>query len=157
MESVKDTTQSKQKIVEEPLVKKQVEIHATSTQPMKPLVIDFEEEWDNFNKRLNIEEQIPKLQTQQQKTTQEITIEETVNTQEVEHIPVTPTSEIILRIEEIPPLDVFYSPQHKPVVKRQRKKRKLDSIAATTLENELMDVLWKDSPIDPVANRTRLS
>jgi hypothetical protein len=68
---------------------------------------------------------MPELQTPQQKTTLEITVEETANTQEVEHIPVTPTSEIILRIEEIPPLDVFYSPQHKAMVKRQRKKRKI--------------------------------
>jgi len=34
----------------------------------------------------------------------------TMNTQEIEHIPVTPTSEIVLRMEEIPPLDVFYNP-----------------------------------------------
>jgi len=39
----------------------------------------------------------------------------------------------------------------------QRKKRKLDSIAATTPENELMDVLWKDLPDDPSANLTILS
>jgi len=42
-------------------------------------------------------------------------------------------------------------------VKRQRKKRKLDSIAVTTPENELMDVLWKDSPTDPSASLSRLS
>lgn len=84
-------------------------------------------------------------------------MEETANEQEVEHIPVTPTSEIIMRIEEIPPMDVFYSPQHKAMVKRKRTKIKLDSVAATTLENELMDVLWKDSPVDPSANLTRLS
>lgn len=39
-------------------------------------------------------------------------------TQDVEIILVTPTSEIVLRVEEIPPLDVFYSPTHKAVVKR---------------------------------------
>ena len=72
------------------------------------------------------------LQTPQQKITQEIIVEETVNTQEVEHILVTPTSELFLRIEEIPPLDVFYSPQDKAIVKRQRKKRKLDPTAAIT-------------------------
>lgn len=81
------------------------------------------------------------MQTPQQKTTQEITEKENVNTQEVEHIPVTPTSEIILRIENIPPLDVFYSPQHKAIVKRQKKKRNLDSTAVTTPDNELMDVV----------------
>lgn len=104
-------------------------------------MINLEEEWDNFNKRLNTEEQMPEFQTPQQKTTKEITIEETINTQEVEHIHVTPTYEIVLRIEELPPLDVFYSPQHKFVVKRQRKKRNLDSTVVTTSDNEPMDVL----------------
>ena len=84
-------------------------------------------------------------------------MEETANEPEIEHTPVTPTSKIKLKIEEIPPLNVFYSPHHKAMVKRQRKKIKLDSIAVTTPENELMDVLWKDSPIDPSANFTRLS
>jgi len=49
-------------------------------------------------------------------------IEEVINTQETKHIPATLSSEIVLKIEEIPPLDVFYSPQHKVVVRRQRKK-----------------------------------
>jgi len=62
-----------------------------------------------------------------------------------------------LRIEEIPPLDVFYSLIHKAIVKRQRKKRKLNAIAATTPDNEPMDIVWKDSPIDPSDNITRLS
>lgn len=35
------------------------------------------------------------------------------------------TSEIVLKIEEIPPLDVFYSPKHKAVMSRSRKKRKV--------------------------------
>ena len=52
---------------------------------------------------------------------------------------------------------MFYIPQHKVVVKRQRKKRKLDSTTTTTLQNEPMDVIWKDSPIDPSSNLTRLS
>ena len=34
--------------------------------------------------------------------------------------------EIVLNIKKIPPLDIFYIPQHKVVVKRGRKKRKLD-------------------------------
>jgi len=45
------------------------------------------------------------------------------NAPEMEHIPITPSSEIMLVIEEIPLLDVFYSLQHKVVVRRQRKKR----------------------------------
>lgn len=90
-------------------------------------------------------------------TTLEIIIRGTVNTHGKQHILVIPTSNIVLRIEEIPPLDVFYSPQHKAIFKRQRKKRKLESTIATTPDNKPMDVLWKDSLIDPSSNLTRLS
>ena len=38
--------------------------------------------------------------------------------QDVEIIPEHPTGQIVLKIEEIPPLDVFYSPKHKAVVKK---------------------------------------
>jgi len=64
---------------------------------------------------------------------------------------------LFLTIDEIPPLDVFYSPTHKGVIKRQRKKIKLDIVAITTPDNEPMDVVWKDSPMDPSENITRLS
>lgn len=82
-------------------------------------------------------------------------IEEFINTQDTEHIPIASSSEIVLKIEEIPPLDVFYSPQHKVVVKRQRKKRKIDTVLSP--EVEPLDVLWQDLTIDPAENLTRLS
>ena len=69
------------------------------------------------------------------------------NASEMEHIPITPSSEIMLKIEEIPPLDVFYSPQHKVVVRRQRKKRKLESVLSR--EAEQLDILWRDPTTDP--------
>jgi len=62
-----------------------------------------------------------------------------------------------LRIEEIPPLDVFYILARKTIVKIKRKKRNLDSTTATTPDNEPIDIVWKDSPIDPFENFTRLS
>lgn len=43
MESVKDTTKSTQKIVEETSASKQAEILTTSAQPIKAMVIDLEE------------------------------------------------------------------------------------------------------------------
>lgn len=45
---------------------------------------------------------------------------------QIEIIPKYPSSYITLSIEDIPPLDVFYSPNHRVVVKRQRKKRRID-------------------------------
>ena len=58
----------------------------------------------------------------------------------MEHIPITPSSEIMLKIEEIAPLDVFYSPQHKAVVRRQRKKWKLEKVLSHDAEQ--LDILW---------------
>lgn len=82
-------------------------------------------------------------------------IERAVNTQETEHILVASSSEIRLRIEEIPPLDIFYSPQHKAIVRRQRKKRKLNVVL--TPEDEPLDALWKYPTTNPSENLTRLS
>jgi len=78
----------------------------------------LEEESDNFNKKINIEEQALKTQMTHQEITPSIITRGTVNTEEIGHIPLTPTSEIVLRIEEIPPLDLFYSLEHKAIVKR---------------------------------------
>lgn len=40
---------------------------------------------------------------------------------EIEILPENPTDEIVLHVEEIPPLDIFDSPKHRVVVKRQEK------------------------------------
>ena len=77
------------------------------------------------------------------------------NVIEKEHIPITPSTELVLRIEEIPPLDIFYSPQNKAVVRKQRKKRKLESALSTDAEQ--LDVLWKNPTMDPTKNITKLS
>lgn len=93
----------------------------------------------------------------QHKSNPETIEERAMNTQDLEIIPITPTSKIVLRIKETPPLDVFYSPTHKVVVKRQRKKRKLGVVDVATLENEPMDIVWNDSPLNPSENLTKLS
>ena len=73
-----------------------------------------------------------------------------------EHIPITPSSEIGLNVEDIPPLDVFYSPKYKAVVNKQKKKkRKLEGAIAT--EAEQLDVLWKDPATEPTDNLAKLS
>ena len=75
--------------------------------------------------------------------------------QETEHIPITPSSKIVLNIEDIPPLDVFYSPQYKVVVRKQRKKINLESAISTNAKQ--LDFLWKDPTTDPTDNLTKLS
>lgn len=50
---------------------------------------------------------------------------------------------------------MFYSPQHKAVVRRKRKKRKLEN--ALSQDAEHLDVLWKDPGNNPTENLTKLS
>jgi len=76
---------------------------------------------------------------------------------EVEIIPENHSGEITLSIELIPPLDVFYNPKHKVVVKRQRKKRKIDQTSSTTPQSEFMNVIWKDSEVNPSEDLTKLA
>ena len=59
--------------------------------------------------------------------------------EDVEIILAYPRSQFGLIIEEIPPLDIFYSPENKVVV-RQRKKINL-YLSSTTPENESMEVV----------------
>jgi len=153
--SIKDTAQSIEKPNQQALSPKQAKVPTPLTKPTKPLVIDLEGEWKNFNKILSTEEQSTKPSTNPKQTTTEMVIERVVNTQETEHILVASSSKIVLKIEEIPPLNVFYRPQHKAVVRRQRNKRKLDVVL--TPEDEPLDVLWKDPTTNPLENLTRLS
>lgn len=47
-----------------------------------------------------------------------------VHTDDLEFILVDPTFEVVLNIEEIPPLDVFYIPKHKVVMTRKNKRKR---------------------------------
>ena len=49
---------------------------------------------------------------------------EMLKDQDMEIIPEHPSEEIVLKVEEIPPLDIFYSPKHRAVVRKQRKRRR---------------------------------
>ncbi len=75
---------------------------------------------------------------------------------EIEIVPEHLSSEITLSIEEIPPLDVFYSPKHRVVVKRQRKKRNIDQASVKVPQNESMNVIWRDSEVNPSEDLTKL-
>ena len=75
---------------------------------------------------------------------------------DLEIIPENPSDEIVLHIEEIPPLDVFYNPKHRDVIKRQRKKRKIDQSPLLTSQVEMMNVVWK-AEVNPSEDLTKLS
>ena len=82
--------------------------------------------------------------------------EQVIKSQQTEIIPTLPTSEIVLKVTEIPPLDVFYGPLHKVVARRERKRRRIETLELPP-RNEPMDIVWKDFPSNPDENLTRLS
>ena len=82
----------------------------------------MDKESETFNELINTEEQNMKTPESTVQTMTDMIMEIVSNAPETKHIPITPSTKIMLKIEEIPLLDVFYSPQHKAVVRRQRKK-----------------------------------
>ena len=72
-----------------------------------------------------------------------------------EIIPAYPTDQIVLQIEDIPSLDIFYSPSYKAMVKRNKRRRIDETTPKPT--DESVDVLWKDSSDDPTEHLTKLS
>ena len=121
-----------------------------------PLVtVELDKEWESFNELINLEGQVPKTPANDTKEVQEVAPTIVSVTTEAEDLSITPSSELLLNVEEIPPLDVFYSPQHKAVVRRQRKKRKLENALAQN--DEHLYVLCKDPNNNPTENLTKLS
>jgi len=79
-----------------------------------------------------------------------------ITQKDMEIIPENPFDEIILHVEEIPPLDVFYNPKHKVVVKRQRKKRKLDQPSLLPAQMEMANLVWREE-VNHSEDLTKLS
>lgn len=75
---------------------------------------------------------------------------------DIEMIPENPFDEIVLHVEEIPPLEVFYNPKHRVVIQRQRKKRKLDQSSLLPKHMEITNVVWRED-INPFEDLTKLS
>ena len=141
--SVRDTAQSKELRQKQVLTSPQLNLPPLIVQ--KPSVrTELDKEWKTFNDLINIEGQNAQTPVSNVQTTKDIVTGVTTNVSEMEHIPITPSSELMLKIEEIPPLDVFYSPQHKEVVRRQRKKRKLENVLSHDAKQ--LDVLCKILP-----------
>jgi len=115
----------------------------------------LDKEWETFNDLINIEGQSTKTPESNVQTVDDVVTGAISNVPKMEHIPITPSSELMLKIEEIPPLDVFYSPQHKAMVRRKRKKRKLESVLSHDAEQ--LDILWQDRTTNPTENLTKLS
>jgi len=102
----------------------------------------------------------PEMATGQKTTINTVPTEGTssppMTQKDVEMIPENPSDEIVLHVEEIPPLYVFYSPKHKNVIKRQRKKRKLDQSSLLPAQMEITNVVWREK-VNPSKDLTKLS
>jgi len=61
-----------------------------------------------------------------------------------EVILIVPISEIILRVEDILPLDIFHSPKHHVVVSQQKKKRRMEQSQELLPRSVPLDVVRKD-------------
>ena len=116
-ETAKDTAQSS--------TMSQQHVIASPPRDVLPLVIrtppvttELDKEWETFNELINIEGQAPRTPVNNIQVVQEVVSTIVSSVIETEHIPIAPPSELLLYVEEIPPRDVFYSPQHKAVVRR---------------------------------------
>ena len=76
--------------------------------------------------------------------------------QNVEVITQDPSDQIDLQVEEIPPLDIFYSPKHRAVVRCSRKRRRLDQPSILPEQTITGNVVWKGE-LDPSEDLTKLS
>ena len=74
----------------------------------------------------------------------------------VEIIPKNPSNQIVLQVEDIPPLDVFYSPKHRAVIKRQRKRRRIDQPSLFPEQTITTNLVWREE-FDPSDDLTKLS
>lgn len=122
-------------------------------------------EWQKFDSLISNTENILRFATPEVSTTQKTTINIVLiegtsgppkSHKDKEIILEHPSDEIVFHMEEIPPLDIFYSPKHRFVVKRQRKKRKIDHSPPLTSQMEMMNVVWTVE-VSPSNDLTKLS
>ena len=122
-------------------------------------------EWQQFESIISNTENLqgystPEVTTGQKKTTNTVLTEGTsgppMTQKDVEIILKNPSDEIILHVEEIPPLDVFYNPKHRVVIKKQNKKRKLDQSSLLPSQMEITNVAWREE-VNPSKDLTKLS
>jgi len=121
------------------------------------------QEWQQFNSIIeNLEcskdDEVSKEGDTQEATSKQVSgkTNDPPKLKETKIIPKDPSGEIILQVEEIPPLDVFYNPKHKVVVKRHRKRRRADQPSLFPELTVTGNVVWKEE-FDPSDDLTKLS
>lgn len=122
-------------------------------------------EWQQFDSNIRNTESLQGFSTPETTTTQKIarnmvstegTSGPPMTQKYIEIIPEYPSNEIVLCVEEIPPLDVFYNAKHSVIVKRQRKKRNLDQSSLLPTQMEKNNVVSREE-LNPFEDITKLS
>ena len=121
------------------------------------------QEWQQFDSIISNLESSKEADTSKAADTQDTASKEVPSgtsvlppTIDIEIISKDPSDQIILQVEDIPPLDVFYSPKHRAVVKRQRKRRRIDQPSLFPEQTVMGNVVWKEE-FDPSDDLTKLS
>jgi len=121
--------------------------------------------WDQFKKETDPKSLKTPLQMNITKTPEVIgktsltgeAFNKSLDIDDLEVIPVYQIIEVVLKIEEILPLDMFYSPTYKVVVSRQRKRRRIEHTMSLVLGNASFELTWKDAQATPPEDLRRLS
>ena len=121
------------------------------------------QEWQQFDSIISNLESSKEVDTSKAVDTHETTSKEVPSGTSVlptstgiEIIPKDPSDQIILQVEDIPPLDVFYNPKHRAVVKQQRKRRRIDHPSLFPEQTMTGSMVWKEE-FDPSDDLTKLS
>jgi len=121
------------------------------------------QEWQQFDSIISNLESSKEVDTYKVTDTQDTTSKEVPSgtsglppTSDIEIIPKYPLDQIILQVEDIPPLDVFYSPKHRAIIKQQRKRRRIDQPSLFPKQTVTANVVWKEE-FDPSDDLKKLS
>ena len=154
----KELADRQKKELEEQQRKTQEERHKqTSTDP------ELIKEWNQFDSIISGKEGSKDTDTPKTSDAPDTTSSQVLGgtsdppiSQDVEVINKDPSDQIVLQVEEIPPLDIFYSPKHRAIVKRFKKKRRLDQPSILPEQTVTGNVVWKEE-LDPSDDLTKLS
>ena len=108
-ESAKDTAQSSAMSQQQVVTSPPRDVPPLTIET-PPTTIELDKEWETFNEMINLEGQIPETPVSNTQVTKEVVSSIVSHVPEKEHSPIASSSELLLNVEEIPPLDVFYSP-----------------------------------------------
>jgi len=137
----------------------------TTTDTNKGVVTDpeLQKEWQHFSTIIGGGKDSQSTDTPKSSSVQDKTSSQALSgtsgppkTTDVEIIPKGPSDQVTLQVEDIPPLNVFYSPKHRAVVKRSRKRQRLDQPSIFPEQTVMGNVVWKEK-LDPSDDLTKLS